>query len=145
MIRHNDKTPIIQIDPAYKTTSRIMSGEMFYGDGKVIVKPKGHIAILEINYTGTITIDPLLDTEYYFKKSNRRVLILNTSLNTREGVWFEYEGKFNVMTCRATDWYGKTIIFQVKNNNINIWNQFRTTFGTAEYWTDYGGEINGTN
>ena len=140
MIRHNDKTPIIQIDPVYKNTPRIVDGEMVYGGGEVFIKPKGHIAILEINYTGTIIIDPLLDTEYYFKKSNRRILILNSSLDTREGLWFKYSGKFKVVSCRATDWFGKTIMFQIKNNHIGYWKKFKTVFKTAEYWSDYDGD-----
>ena len=86
MIRHNVKSSKVIIDPAYNETELIASVKITYGDGEFIVDVKGNVAVLDIKYEGNIILDPQLNSEYYFKKSSRSILALNTALETRSGL-----------------------------------------------------------
>ena len=139
MISHNNKGELIKISPEYTKTDPIISGTVLYGGGECYIESIGNVAIMEISYKGKIRIDPQLDSDYVFKKSKKRLLILNTSLTTRNGLWFNYEGEFKIVYCRVRDWFDKMVPYTVTNNHLGYWEDAKTNWNTGGKWSDYSG------
>ena len=141
MIRHNVKSSKVIIDPAYNETELIASVKITYGDGEFIVDVKGNVAVLDIKYEGNILLDPQLNSEYYFKKSSRSILAVNTALETRSGLWFKYKGTLKILQCRASDWHSNTVNATIENNSLGYWGKVGSTWESSNVWETYKGKF----
>ena len=94
------------------SSKKTYNGSLNIGEKNVMLDSDINYQVIEIQYTGNMTISNLLPKEYLVKLGNGKIIIAKLNINdTVEKDLFNYRGRANITRCTLVD---------INNNKYNI-------------------------